>query len=259
MNPNWYLQFFNFSGILNAKIVENRLVVSKLQLVCNGLKLVGICVSRYILISILSEHIQESLKRPLSSFSVAILKISLYQPFYHGFITILLQLLSCQANINLINEMIDFKTELVKHSPKFSIFFNRFEQKCVRNVSILVLVVLLVNAFGYFVSIEASLYSFVLYQLQCYHYHINVAFICFVNVQINFLVYAQRALISHARKIIDQRTSQSEEAVLNDLIRWQTKIYLIKKRFISTLMLPLILALFYYISGLCLEVIGDRF
>ena len=103
----------------------------------------------------------------------------------------------------------------------------------------------------FFLGMELSVVSYLFTFLNCFNYFILTAFLCYIVVLLKFLSKSQIIFLKHLNAIKDHKDI---EEILDQLAKWQSELYYIKELFVSTLCLPILTLIFFFIYGILVEV-----
>lgn len=245
----YLLCIFNIFGILNIGSNENGIFLSKLIIISNVIKVLLFLISKDFLTNLLYKFAS-------SGFS----EMS-YSPFAELFMMILgdtaasfcnmviiLQLINSQKNFILIENMKVFKSQLISSNPRAADSFDRYERTCSRMIAILAVVSGSIMVLGFIGSMEFSLPSLLAYFLFCLPYFVNMAFVCFFFLLVQFLVYSQDALNSYAKAAMDKNFTIDALQGFEQIAKMQLVLFSIKNEFLSTLSLQIFLLIFHYVT-----------
>lgn len=95
---------------------------------------------------------------------------------------------------------------------------------------------------------EYSLLSLVAYFLLALPYFVNMAFVCFFFLLVQFLVDSQDALNSYARAAMDITSALSALQCFEKIAKLQSVLFSLKNELLSTLSLQIFLLMFHYVT-----------
>lgn len=254
MNSNLVFRIFNIMGILNLEKDGECFRKSNFHLIMNGLKICGLVLFKNQINEIFAMNIRprQFHHRP-SLFSNGFIIVHKNQLIVAANLTILLQLITAQKNVNLFNLLSRFRRNAMKLSPKCEIVFERYDKYCARNLAVVVIILSAGFVLAFFATMNRTFEAFmglVLYQTP---YFINVAFICYFNHIIQYIKYSQEALNMFAMSLHSEPLVE-DKLMAKNISTMYLSLFSIKQYFLSFLRLQIFNIIFYFISEIVFQV-----
>lgn len=248
---HWIIHLFNLFGITNLKMDGKILAISKLHATLNILKICAFLKYKGELVDMVQQFVNSTFNElTYSPFSDLYLSIFGNQAVFYCIVTILLQLLTCYQNVILIDKMSSFRSEFLKVDVLIASHFEAYEQYCIKNVTIFLIFSAICFIIGFLASIQISFQSVLAYLIFLSPYYVSMAFVCYIFIILQFLIFSQNTLYYYATKILVKISAPNNKTCFDDILILQSSLFSIRKEFLSTLGFQTIIIVFYYISDI---------
>lgn len=158
MSYAWVLKLFNCIGILSAKNNETGLRISKFHVLLNSLKISAFVFGEKKFLELLNPHISPSVNNMhFTLFSRTFIKLHFHTPTIHCVITMGLQLVGTSENIQLLNKMLRFRSEIIKRYQPISIVFDSYIKYCVKNLAIFLIIASICYTIDFLITMKHTL------------------------------------------------------------------------------------------------------
>lgn len=251
MSFNFALNLLSFTGILNCRRNGKFVELSKSRLFLNVLKLCALIFYRKNILAFMNIQSSPSYSyMSWSSFSAGFLHVLFNYPVAQAVVTLFTFLVLSQKVVRLMNAMISLRSESSRKFPHVKVVFDEFEKVCCMNISILIIFSLLIYVQDFFATMRHEWMALLAFALVSISYFINISLLCFIYTNIQFFVHGQKALILYEM----EASSDSLEAIIENISIMESSLCAIKESFISTLCLPVLTMTFYFISQIVFQV-----
>lgn len=242
-------------GILSAKRNGNRVKISFVLMVLNLIKATLLVVFKKKIFAYVDSYGVPSFGQvKFSPFSLKILRYHAVQPIYHAVVVILLQLLLSFRNVQLINQMLNLRYEFICKFSQAKKVYVDYESCCKKHFWFLTFITAVAFAQDFFLTRVMAFGALLSHTLFNIPYFVNMLFIYYNYVIILFIVFSQKALILYSLELRKQLSSRDMETIVNDIFCLRLSLYSIKEYYISTLIIPLLLEIFDFVSEAMFEV-----
>jgi len=250
MEPQFVLKYFNLIGITAAKYKGSTITTLKFGRVFNLFKMIIMYYHQRIVlihfITHISMDITEAFSRStISAFSQGFVSVNSDQPFFNAELTILIQIIYCKRNVDLMNNML-------KLSRLMNSFDSNFTKKCAnacQSLKVLILLTLMCFVSDFFVSMEPSLLALFWYINFSIPYIINISMIGYAFIIIKLLSCTQRTInddLEQQKIKLEHGDIDSISCTLNAITMRNKQLQLVVKQAVKTLSPPLAVVLFYF-------------
>lgn len=192
------------------------------------------------------------LEKP-SSFSKQILKYRVFHPVCEACLTIILQQITARRNVDLINQMMIFREELIKTFPPTKKLFDKFKRKCLRNILVFTIIFTASMYAGFSVYMQQTLLGFVIFVIYFIPIYVIASSGCYVYGIIQFLICVQKSLILLAEEL-GNRFCDSD-SVQDILMMWHSMLYSIKEHFSLKFCFFVLGLIFYWMNQFVYQVL----
>lgn len=243
-----YLIFFGILSVKNQSFPK----VSKVHLIVNCIKLIlWHFINKIIFLSAhkyFNPHIS-SFK--ISYFMIKFLKFLRFNYCWNPQFIVAYQILTTRKNIELMTQVERFEQHLSQHCEPARKIYDDLKKENVKIFMTIHFVMFIYINEIFFLGMELSVVSYFFTFLNCFNYFILTAFLCYIVVLLKFLSKSQIIFLKHLNAIKDHKDI---EEILDQLAKWQSELYYIKELFVSTLCLPILTLIFFFIYGILVEV-----
>lgn len=245
MTPKFYFQVSNFMGVLNARFKEEKFKLSAIQTAMNFMKIIILIFTRKFLYVNFNKKVSSVfLQFTYTQFFRQLTKIHRIMPMVHASIAIAIQLIWRRENIILLNQFINFRLKFCETFPRAKKSFKSFKKSCVSRLTLVIAISSLCFIVDYCSISSISLTSLLAYIGIIAPDLINMNFICYFFIIIQFIVYSHDAMIESLSEIGEQTNAKR---VIQNIAELQTSLFASKQYLLRVLSLQIINILIYFI------------
>jgi hypothetical protein len=253
MKVRFILAIFNFFGVTYGSVDQGRLKLSARQVLFNLCKIFIVLLARYANV-LISDDVQANYFKGFSQFfKVFIQTVGSIPPGVNSVILIT-QWSSRRNQVSMVNRMITLRNEMTRLNSLSENKFKKLEKSCWRDAKVMFLALFAMYGVDFLRTLpHASIISFADLVASLWFEMINIFYVLYISMILQFFRFAQQAMNSYA-------TSMKDCAALDKLARvenfkiMQSELCKIKRKFDRASSFSFFLLLFLYAAHIIYEV-----
>lgn len=225
-------------------------------MILNAIKIFALCYFHQQFLMFFFMNSDDISEMEFSPFSHEFTIFHVFQPYIHVALTVVLQIFSCWKNTELINDILKFRCKFILTFPSCKKLFENCETLCLRNVAIVWIVCLSFISLDIIIIMQHTLLGILAYIGFSLPFFINLSFLCYFYIIVQFVICSQKALYSCSTELNKESVEVAQTLTINSIAKLHAQLFEIKEKIASTLGLQITFLMFYYLCEIVFEVIN---
>lgn len=255
MNYRCLSHLFSIFGTLSVKINSEILEVSRFHFIQNCLKV--------FFFSFFTGNIAENLQKynsgcykllRVTPFFMKFFMLSGYLPLVFPTALVLVQLGLSTQNVLLVRRFIAFRMKMVEMFSPAKNVYKTSDKKTRRILYGISAVQLFSFVFDFFLTMQISLRSFLVFGSFCFLHTIPIFFVSYVFVIIRLIICSQKILHQTLAELKGKPLNDDTKSIIHQILLMRSELSILNREMVRYLSVPLFIALIYFISHIISQV-----